>query len=165
MFKEIGYYKVNLSKLFKSSDKINTLLLGKDYTNLSDYKSQLKKHMFSALYTKGLISDAGTYILYDVDPTYLGSEVGGLAITITMVCNREILDDESDLTTELKKNYPGNRIDKFIQVIEELLINNEDNSKSFGIGNLEMGREAILSETNFYGRTLVLNVPDFSRWN
>ena len=71
------------------------------------------------------------------------------------ICHRDILDDY------VLEGYHGNRADILSQLIEEVLINNEEVNKEFGIGPLNLSSVYIYNSRQMYGTQMTFEVPNF----
>ena len=76
-------------------------------------------------------------------------------VQLYAVCHRDILDDYS------KEGFYGNRADILTEMIERALICDEETSKSFGIGHLELNHIGVYNGRNVYGHVLQFSVPNF----
>lgn len=153
---ELGTYKENItSALFHSKD-ICDLLIG-DTTGMSgkELRDEFKKHVKSHLFIDDTITEATSFIFYDVRFTYMHTNVKTCEVIMYLICHRDILDNY------YKEGYHGNMADILAQMIEDSLINDTYVAKNFGIGNLTLDSVDIYNSNRFYGRILTFTVPDF----
>ena len=65
------------------------------------------------------------------------------------------------LDNYFKEGYYGNRIDILVEMVENALINDEEVSRNFGIGELSLDSVDIYNSKRFYGRIMIFDVPNF----
>ena len=153
---ERGKFKNEInSALYKNADIIE-LLLG-DISNKSntEIRKEFKKYVKSHLFIDDTITEAKTFIFYDVIFPSLENNIKVCNIVMYLICSRDILEDYS------KDGYYGDRIDALSQMVENTLINDEEVANSFGIGKLRLGSVDIYNATRFYGCILHFDVPTF----
>ena len=153
---ERGKYKKEIhTALYKSKD-IRELLLG-DTTGKSSSEIQklFKNHVKSHLFIDDTIEDADTFIFYDIDMPSLHTNIKNCIVVMYLICHRDILETYS------KEGFYGDRIDILAQMVEDALINDEDVSNKFGIGQLTLDSIGIYNASRFYGCVLTLSVPNF----
>ena len=153
---ERGKFKSEISSaLYKNEDIIELLLgdtSGKSPVQVrSAFKEQVKSHLF----IDDTITDAKTFIFYDVRMPYMKSQIKGCQVIMYVMCHRDILENY------VKENYFGDRIDILSQMIEDTLINDEEVANSFGIGKLSLDSIDIYNSLRFYGCIMTFNVPNF----
>ncbi len=153
---ERGKFKQMIhSALYMNADIID-LLLG-DTTNMSKSQKRelFKEHVKSHLFIDDTITETGSFIFYDVVFPALHSHIKTCKIVMYAICHRDILDGY------LKDGYYGDRSDILSQMIEDTLINDEDFSNKFGIGELTLDSLDVYNATRFYGTKLIFSVPSF----
>ena len=153
---DLGLFKENISAALFKSDEINELLLG-DTTGMSASKklSEFKEHVKSHLFVDDTIEDATSFIFYDVIIPHMSPQVKNVQVWMYCVCHRDILDNY------YKDGYHGNRVDILCEMVEKALLSDEDFTRDFGIGQLQLGSLEIYNSRRFYGRSLVFEVPNF----
>ena len=153
---DLGKFKENISAaLFKSED-IQELLLG-DTTGMTSSQKlkQFKEHVKSHLFVDDTIEETASFIFYDVVMPHIAPQVKTVQIWVYCVCHRDILDNY------YKDGYHGNRVDILCEMVENALINNKEVAKQFGIGQLQLKSLEIYNSRRHYGRSLLLEVPNF----
>lgn len=154
--RERGKFKTQIhSALYKSAD-IKDLLLG-DTSNMSsaqiakEFKEQVKSHLF----IDDTITEAKTFIFYDVFMPSLASQIKECQIIMYLICHRSILETYS------KEGYVGDRIDILSEMVEDALINNADVVNNFGIGELVLSEIEPYNSSRFYGCIMTFDIPSF----
>lgn len=165
MLKELGSIKTTLSKPLKTSENIKVMLLGKKYKEeYEDIEEAMGLHVFDSLFIQGaehILTEKGMYIFYDIDCPVLHTSVKNLRITMHLLCERALLRDFKDLTPEIVKNYPGNRIDKLAAMIDELIIGNKTIALKPGIGAITLDSVQNYNLPKYYGKTFIFTIPNF----
>ena len=143
------------SELYKSKE-IRDLILG-DTEELSskEIQNKFKEHVMSHLFIDDLITQTETYIYYDVYFPALHTQVKNCRVLMYLICHRDILDNYN------VDGYYGNRTDVLSEMVENVLINNEEIIRSFGIGKLLLSSVEPYNSRNFYGCILTFDVSDF----
>ena len=153
---ERGKFKNEInSALYKNADIVE-LLLG-DTTGKSDaeIRKEFKSYVKSHLFIDDTITEAKTFIFYDVTFPEISTTTKMCNVLMYLICSRDILEGY------VKEGYYGDRIDILAQMVEDTLINNEEISNSFGIGRLRLDSVDIYNATRFYGCILHFDVPAF----
>lgn len=153
---ERGKFKTEISSaLYKNAD-IRELILG-DTRGMSSaqIRTAFKEHVKSHLFIDDTITDAGSFIFYDVRFPYLRTQTKQCQVVMYVMCHRDILEGYS------KDGYYGDRADILAQMVEDSLINNPEVSNSFGIGQLSLDSIEIYNTQKFYGCIMYFGVPDF----
>lgn len=154
--RERGQFKKEIhSALYKSAD-IRELLLG-DTSEMSAVKTMeaFKDHVKSHLFIDDTITDATTYIFYDVIMPELRAQTKNCQVIMYLICHRDILDNYE------KDGYIGDRIDILAQMVEDALINDDDRVNKFGIGNLDITDVSFYNASRFYGCIITFEVTSF----
>lgn len=153
---ERGKFKEEIHKALYKSNDLKELLIG-DISGLSTAKiqSEFKKYVKSHLFIDDTIEETKSFIFYDVYFPSLNPNIKDCRIVMYAICHRDILDDY------YKEGYYGNRADVLTQMIEDILINDEKVSMSFGIGKIALDSVEIYNSTNMYGCMMTFNVPTF----
>lgn len=153
---ERGKFKNEINTALYKSEDIKELLLG-DTLGLSnsEIRKEFKKYVKSHLFIDDTLTEAKTYIFYDVVFPYLQSNIKTCKILMYLICSRSILEDYQ------KEGYYGDRIDILSQMVEDVLINDEEVANSFGIGSLDLDSVDIYNSNRFYGCVLTFTVPNF----
>ena len=115
------------------------------------FKEQVKSHLF----IDDTITDAKTFIFYDIRFPYMRAQTKTCQVIMYVMCHRNILE------TYTKEGYYGDRVDILSQMIEDTLINDEATANSFGIGSLSLDSIDIYNSLRFYGCIMTFNVPNF----
>lgn len=149
-FKEIIH-----AALFKNKD-IRDLLLG-DTSELSkaELMSKFKDHVKSHLFVDDVIQETDTFIFYDVSLPILHTNIKTCKILMYLICHRDILENYN------AEGYYGNRADILSQMVEDVMINNDEVARDFGIGKLMLESVEIYNSTKFYGCVMTFDVPNF----
>lgn len=149
-FKEIIH-----SALFKNKD-IRDLLLG-DTSELSkaELMSKFKDHVKSHLFVDDVIQETDAFIFYDVSLPILHTNIKTCKILMYLICHRDILENYN------AEGYYGNRADILSQMVEDVMINDDEVARDFGIGKLMLESVEIYNSTKFYGCVMTFDVPNF----
>lgn len=162
MLKELGQFKTKFALPLCNSELVKTMLLGSDYQSKDiDVETELKKYIISNLCVNGVVNNTDTYIFYDVVLPRIGLNIKTIRLITYVICHKDKIDDISNLSLDIKKNYYGNRVDRLCQIIEEIIINNKEISREFGIGEIKLEDVNIYNSDAFYGRILTFEVPNF----
>lgn len=153
---ERGKFKTEISSaLYKNAD-IRELILG-DTSGMSKKQIQtaFKDHVKSHLFIDDTITEATTFIFYDVRLLYLHTNTKTCQVMMYVICHRDVLENYA------KEGYYGDRIDILSQMIEDTLINDKEVANSFGIGELTLDSVDIYNAQRFYGCIMNFSVPAF----
>jgi len=153
---ELGLFKEIIhSALYKSAD-IKELIIG-DTSGLTNSRQReiFRNHVKSHLFIDDTIEDAETFIFYDVTLPYIHSNIKTCQVLMYIISHRDIIDNYS------KEGYHGNRSDILAQIVENVLLNNSDICREFGIGEINLLSNTIYNSQRFYGRILTFEVPNF----
>ena len=153
---ERGKFKKEIQTALYKNPDIQELLIG-DTSKMSatELRESFKKHVKSHLFIEDTITETSTFIYYDIRMPVLHSNIKDCVVIMYLICHRDILEDYS------KEGYYGDRIDILAQMVEDTLINNEDVSNRFGIGQLKLDSIDIYNAVRFYGCVLTFSVPAF----
>lgn len=153
---ERGQFKGKISTALYKNPDIRELLLG-DTSGISakDVQKLFKDHVKSHLFIDDTITEAGSFIFYDVRVIRVHSNTKTAQVSMYAICHRDILENYS------KDGYFGNRADILSQMIEDALLNDPDTVKDFGIGDLVLKSVDIYNATRFYGTIMTFEVPTF----
>lgn len=153
---ERGKFKTEISSALYKNANIRELILG-DTSGMSARQIQtaFKKHVKSHLFIDDTITDATTFIFYDVRLMYLHTQTKTCQVVMYAICHRDILESYT------KEGYFGDRIDILSQMIEDTLINDKEVANSFGIGELTLDSIDIYNSQRFYGCIMNFSVPAF----
>ena len=153
---ERGKFKQEIhSALYKNKDLIELLIGDTSGMSPSKIRSAFKEHVKSHLFIDDTITDTSSFIFYDVVFPTLRSNIKTCKIIMYAICHRDILEDYS------KDGYYGDRSDAMAQMIENTLINDEDISHRFGIGELSLDSVGVYNSNRFYGCIMEFIVPNF----
>lgn len=153
---ERGKFKEEITTALYKSNDIKELLLG-DISGMSASKirSEFKKYVKSHLFIDDTITETKTFIFYDVLIPSVYSNIKECKIVMYLICHLDILDDY------VKDGYYGNRADALSQMVENVLINDDEIAKSFGIGRLTLDSINPYNSKHFYGCIMQFDVPNF----
>lgn len=153
---ERGKFKKEIQTALYKNPDIRELLIG-DISKMSadDLRKKFKEHVKSHLFIEDTITETSTYIFYDIRMPVLHSTTKDCTVIMYLICHRDILEDYS------KEGYYGDRIDILAQMVEDTLLNDEDVSNRFGIGQLKLDSVDIYNAVRFYGCVLTFSVPTF----
>lgn len=153
---ERGKFKREINAALYKNEDIREMLLG-DTAGMksSDIRTNFKKYVKSHLFIDDTITEAKTFIFYDVTMPYLETQLKSCHVIMYLICSRDILEDYT------KDGYYGDRIDILSQMVEDTLINDEEVANSFGIGKLKLDSVDIYNSHRFYGCILKFSVPSF----
>ena len=153
---ERGKFKNEInSALYKNADIIELLLGDTSGKPKSEIRKEFKNYVKSHLFIDDTITEAKTFIFYDVVFPSLTNNIKMCQVVMYLICSRDILEDYT------KDGYYGDRIDVLAQMVEDTLINDEETANSFGIGKLRLDSVDIYNATRFYGCVLHFDVPAF----
>ena len=153
---ERGKFKTEISTALYKNQNIRDLILGNtDGMSSRQIQIAFKDHVKSHLFIDDTITDATSYIFYDVRLPFMHSTTKTCQVVMYAICHRDILETYS------KDGYYGDRADILAQMIEDTLINDEDVANSFGIGKLNLDSVDIYNATRFYGCIMYFSVPNF----
>ena len=155
---ERGKYKELITTVLFQSSEIKNLLLG-DTSQYSPaaLRDKFKEYVKSHLFIDDTIEETATFIYYDVLVPYAHENIKDLTIVMYLITHRDIID-----TYTPPKGYYGNRVDCLSEMVEDVLLNDENISRSFGIGKLKLDSIEPYNSTRFYGCTMTFSVPNFS---
>lgn len=154
---ERGRFKKEINAALYKSEEIRDLLLG-DTSGMTPAMIQkaFKEHVKSHLFIDDTITDATTYIFYDISIPEIHPETKTCNILMYLICARDILDNYS------REGYVGDRIDILAQMVEDALVEDKEVAEKFGIGgNLDFDSIGIYNSTRYYGCVLSFVVPTF----
>ena len=153
---ERGKFKQGIHKALYKSEGIRELLLG-DTSGMSSAAIQdaFREHVKSHLFIDDTITEAETFIFYDVQMPELHPNIKTCEVLMYLICHRSILENY------YKDGYYGDRIDILGQMVEDALINDTKTVHSFGIGELTLDSIGIYNSSRFYGCVLHFSVPNF----
>lgn len=153
---ELGIYKENITMaLFKDKDICDLLLGDTSGMDVPTLREEFRKHVKSHLFIDDTITEAESFIFYEVRCPYMHTQTKSCEIVLFAICHRDILDNY------VKDGYHGNRADILSQMVENVLINDEETANKFGIGKLTLDSIDFYNSTRFYGRILTFRTPDF----
>ena len=153
---ERGKFKSEISSaLYKNKDILELLLGDTSSMNTRELRDAFKKHVKSHLFIDDTITEAESFIFYDVRFPALHSNIKNCQVVMYVICHRDILETYS------KEGYYGDRADILSQMVEDTLLNDEKTVNSFGIGELKLDSVEIYNATRFYGCTMYFSVPNF----
>lgn len=151
-----GKFKTEISSALYKNSEIREVLLG-DTSGMksTDIQKEFKKYVKSHLFIDDTISEAKTFIFYDVRLPSIHSQLKQCTVLMYLISDRDTLDDY------YKEGYYGDKIDILSQMVVNTLINDEETSNNFGIGKLSLGSVDIYNATKFYGCVLSFDIDDF----
>jgi len=153
---DIGIFKEKIhTALYKNND-IKEVLLG-DLTGKSNSEimKEFKDHVKSHLFIDDTIEETASFIFYDIALPFVHPQIKTCQITMYIITHRDILENYS------KEGYHGNRADILAQMVEDTLLNDEEVTRSFGIGPMEIYSLYPYNSRRFYGVQVVIEVPNF----
>jgi len=153
---ERGKFKSEITTALYKNENIREMLLG-DTTGMSnsEIRTNFKQYVKSHLFIDDTITEAKTFIFYDVAIPSLQEQIKSCRVVMYLICSRDILENY------FKEGYYGDRIDILSQMVEDTLINDEEVANSFGIGKLKLDSVDIYNANRFYGCILYFDVPSF----
>lgn len=153
---ERGKFKYEISSaLFKNDDIVELLLGDTGGKTPSQKRAAFKEQVKSHLFIDDTITDAKTFIFYDIRIPYMRVQTKECNVIMYVMCHRDILEGYA------KDGYYGDRIDILSQMIEDTLINDEEVVNNFGIGQLTLDSVDIYNSLKFYGCIMTFSVPNF----
>lgn len=154
---ERGKYKELITTVLFQSSEIKELLLG-DTSKVKPtaLRDNFKKYVKSHLFVDDTIEETATFIYYDVLIPYTHEHTKMCQIVMYLITSRDIIDEYVP-----PEGRYGNRIDCLSQMVEDVLINDEDVARKFGIGKLNLDSIEPYNSTRFYGCSMMFSVPDF----
>lgn len=149
------FKKIIHTALYKNTD-LRELLLG-DTTGKSakELQDEFKAHVKSHLFIDDTLTEAESYIFYDVRFPVIHTHIKNCTVLLYAICHRSILEGYA------KEGYYGNRSDILAQMVEDSLINNPSIARSFGIGDINLVGVDIYNSARYYGSILTFEVPNF----
>jgi len=153
---ELGDFKAIIGNALLSSSDIKRIVIG-DTTGMSGREIiiKFKEHVKGHLFVEDTITDAGSYIFYDVTFNEFSENLKNCEVIIYAISHRDIIDDYDN------GDYPGNLVDVLSQMVEDALLNDDDVVNQFGIGELRLIGVEIYNAKRFYGHVLTFTVPAF----
>jgi hypothetical protein len=154
--KDLGTILSKVISAFKHSEEIRDVLFGSQVDE-SDFDLQraYEDCIWDCLYVKGIQTEAKTYICADTVAFSIGSNIKTIKLVIQVFCEKSLLKYS-------KKGYVGNRPTILAEIIEEILISDENFSRNFGIGKLELNSVDIFTNgENHYGKTMEFIIKNF----
>ena len=153
---ELGKFKDEIhSTLYKSKDIIELLLGDTSGLSAAEIRKEFKNHVKSHLFIDDTIQETETFIFYDVTLSKIRSNTKSCKVVMYLITHADLLDNY------FKEGYYGNRIDILVEMVENALINDEEVSRNFGIGELSLDSVDIYNSKRFYGRIMIFDVPNF----
>lgn len=154
---ERGLFKEQIHGALYKNENILELLIGEKVKDMTPAEkiSQFKDHVKSHVFVEDTITDATTYIFYDVVFPFMENRIKTCQVVMYLICHREILENYT------KEGYYGDRIDILSQMVEDSLINDKETARSFGIGELDLDYIEVYNSTRFYGCVMYFSVPNF----
>ena len=153
---ERGLFKEKVhSALYQNEDIRNMIFDGLPPSNTKESMMRFKEHVKSHLFFEDTITEAGTYIFYDVAFPKIGTTTKKCTMVMYLMAHRDVQDTYS------LNGYHGNRIDILAELVENTLLNDQKTARSFGIGEIHLDKVRIYNATRFYGCVLEFSVPDF----
>lgn len=154
--KDLGTILSKVISAFKHSDEIRDVLFGGQINeNDFDLQKAYEDCIWDCLYIKGIQTEAKTYICADTTVSRINSSTKNVKLIIQVFCEKSLLKYS-------KKGYVGNRPTILAEIIEEILIKDEEFSRNFGIGKLELNNVNIFTNgENHYGKTLEFTITTF----
>lgn len=153
---ERGLFKDEINAALYKSKEIVELLIG-DTSGMpkTEIRKEFKNHVKSHLFIDDTIQETDTFIFYDVTLSKMRPNTKTCKVVMYLITHFDLLDNY------FKEGYYGNRIDILTEMVEDALINNEEVSRSFGIGELSLDSVDIYNSKRFYGCIMVFDVPNF----
>jgi len=153
---ERGKFKEEIhSALYKNKDIIELLLGDTSGMNTTQVRREFKDHVKSHLFIDDTIQETETFIFYDVTLSKIRPNTKSCKVIMYLITHFDLLDNY------FKEGYYGNRIDILTEMVEDTLINNENVSRSFGIGELSLDSVDVYNSKRFYGCIMIFDVPNF----
>ncbi|POO87872.1 hypothetical protein [Clostridium sp. 3-3] len=157
MLKELGKYKLIFLSLLKNSDTICKLVLGEDYEDGDyDLDKELEKYLIPHLFVPDTIKETQSYALFDVGMYRGGSSIKTMRLIVQTFCHKKIIS-----YPEKPKGYYGYRYDVLAQCVEELLYEDKDNGRKFGIGIPELVSVNGFLINDYVGHVLTFDIKAF----
>jgi len=157
MLKELGKYKVIFRSLLKNSDTVCKLILGENYEDGGyDLDTELEKYLIPHLYIPDTIKETQSYVLFDSGMYKGGSSIKTIRLTVQAFCHKKIIE-----YPQIPKGYYGYRYDVLAQCVEELLFEDKDNGRKFGIGIPELVSVSAFLTNDYVGHVLTFDIKAF----
>lgn len=152
MIKDRGQFKSNVKKCLYKNETLRQFLFDGENTTITPrlFSERVKSHLF----VDEILTEKKSYIFFDVVCPQFSTHIKEMKIVMYVICHRAILDDYTQ-----REGYYGNRADAISQCVEEALIT--ENAKEFGIGDLKLEGVDIYNGKNYYGTSMVFDVPAF----
>lgn len=153
---ERGKFKTAITTALFKNENIRELLLGDTSgKSAAEIQKQFKHYVKSHLFIDDTITEAATFIYYDISIPEIHAQTKNCKLLMYLICDRAILEDYA------KEGYYGDRIDCLAQMVEETLVCDEEVAKKFGIGLLDMDSIGMYNGTRFYGCVITFDIPTF----
>lgn len=156
--REKGRFKQEIHSALYKNEELRSLLIGDSSKMTNQQKmSEFKRHVKSHLFVDETVTEAESFIFYDVAFPSLKEHTKDCKVIMYVICHRDIME------TCQVEGYIGDRVDVLCQMVEDSLLNEANVAGSFGIGNLQLDSVQIYNATRFYGAIMNFSVPSF-RW-
>ena len=153
---ERGLFKEKVhSALYKNKNIRDMIFDGVAPSSAKESVTRFKEHVKSHLFFEDAITDAGTYIFYDVAFPKIHTTTKDCSLVMYLMAHRDIQENY------YLDGYHGNRIDILAELVEDVLLNDQNTARSFGIGEIHLDEVKIYNATRFYGCVMKFSVPDF----
>lgn len=151
-----GLFKEKIHTVLFKSDMVREMLLG-DTTGMkqSEIIKKFKDHVKSHLFIDDTIEEVGSFIYYDIALPFVHPQIKTCQLTMYVIVHRAILEDYA------KEGYHGNRADILAEEVENVLLNDSEVCRSFGIGPMEIYALYPYNSRQFYGVQIIFEVPNF----
>lgn len=152
MIKDRGQFKSNIKKCLYKNENLRQILFDGEDKKVTPqlFSERVKSHLF----LDDILTEKKSYIFFDVICPQFTAQIKEIKIIMYVICHRTILD-----TYTQKEGFYGNHADALSQAVEEALIT--ENSKEFGIGDLQLESVDLYNGNEYYGTQLIFNVPTF----
>ena len=152
MIKDRGQFKSNVKNCLYKNENLRQFLFDGENTNITPrlFSERVKSHLF----VDEILTEKKSYIFFDVVCPQFSTHIKEMKIFMYVICHRAILDDYTQ-----REGYYGNRADVLSQAVEEALIT--DSAKEFGIGDLQLEGVDLYNGKDYYGTSMVFDVPAF----
>lgn len=152
---DIGACKQELFSSFINDPDICELLFNKKAYTDDDRENLFYSQIFPYLYVGDEDEVAQTktlsYLCYEVEPEFDTGTIKKMRLIVWAYCHKDIMRYN-------KKGYYGTRVDILADMVERKLRDSYD----FGIGKPELiSVKHFFPNTQYYGRVLIYDVPDF----
>jgi hypothetical protein len=149
ILRDIGSYKNKIITALLQNDDVMECMLGKNYT-AEQVDGIVYKQVFPYLYVDNTQTETKSYIGIEIDPSINNRTIKTGKIVIWIYSHKDIMKYS-------KSGFTGTRSDILSDMVERVM-----RELNLGIGKTGLeSAKYFIPNSNYYGRVLVYNIPDF----